>query len=48
MEAMISTNRNVPMTSLIKLAQVFLMAGPVEKQASFEPASGVSAQCGMK
>src|SRR6185437_1756737 len=45
---MITTSRKVPMISLIRLAAVLRIAGPVEKHASLEPASGVCDQCGRK
>ena len=41
-----NTSMNVPMISLIRLATVLRIAGPVLKTASFRPGSSVSAQCG--
>ena len=40
------TSMNVPMISLIRLATVLRIAGPVLKTASLRPGSSVSAQCG--
>ena len=41
-----NTSMNVPMISVIRLAAVFRIAGPVQKTASFSPGSSVSGQCG--
>ena len=39
------TSMNVPMISVIRLAAVFRIAGPVQNTASFRPGSSVSLQC---
>ena len=40
------TSTNVPMISVMRLATVLRIAGPVENTASFRPGSSVTAQCG--